>query len=51
MTIVSFFEQFVGSSTPFIAEIFGAVFMLVVIDVSLRFVLGTISSFFTFRGR
>lgn len=51
MTITGFFQQFVGSSVPFVTEIFGAVLLLIVVDVALRFVLGTISSFFTFRGR
>lgn len=51
MSIVEFFQIFVGSSTPFIAEVFGAALMLVVVYTAFNFVLGTISSFFTFRGR
>lgn len=51
MSIVEFFQTFVGSSTLFIAEIFGASLMLIVVYTAFSFVLGTISSFFTFRGR
>lgn len=51
MTIVEFFQTFVGSSTPFISEIFGAALMLVVVYTAFSFVLGSISSIFTFRGR
>lgn len=52
MSLSDLFGSYIGSSSSsFILEIFGSVLLLVVIDVLLRFVLGTISSFFTFRGK
>lgn len=52
MSITDFFESFLGSSSSsFMVELFACVLLLVIVDLIVKFILGTFSYMFTFRGR